>query len=254
MRPTECTAPGCHRKAAALGLCTMHYKRAWRGKPLTTPQVGDPSGFGRWGQMDRGEEDVLCHECGNRFASVGAHSVAVHGMSARQYRVAHGIPSTMPLVCLRLSRERSQQASSLVGSEGWKHMEAHRDPAAAAAARDESSFRRIGLAEESRRNGAKAKAKARAHPCRWCGRPVLGRRQTCSAACQSELRSWLTAEQRARQGEAAPGLSVTDVDDLRSGVDQEQVVRGLQGRGVRSQDIAAVLGVSAAWMSEHYPR
>lgn len=182
----QCSAPGCEREAKAKGLCMMHYKRQWRGKPVSQPEVGDPSGHGLWGVMDRGEHDVLCHECGRRYASVGAHAQRVHGMSAREYRLAHGIPSQMPLVSLELARRTSGHSRDRLGSDGWRRLEAARDPEAASHARDETAFRRIGMEAESRRNGSTRPA--RTHPCRICGAPMTGRRQACSEECRHTLR------------------------------------------------------------------
>ena len=61
-----CPVEGCGRTVWAKGLCLYHYKRQRAGKSLTDPKPahGTPSGFGRYGIMDRSETLVLCHECG----------------------------------------------------------------------------------------------------------------------------------------------------------------------------------------------
>lgn len=53
--------------------------------------VGDRDGFGRYGVVDEDDAGLLCHECGRRFAHLGLHAWRSHGMSAVDYRQAHGL-------------------------------------------------------------------------------------------------------------------------------------------------------------------
>jgi len=199
-----CPVTGCGRPVLALGLCSMHYKRQRAGKPLATPAKGDLSGYGRYGVMDRDEDSVLCHECGERFESVGAHLKSAHGMTAREYRDRHGIPRTTPLVCERISRTHAERARGQVGSAGWARLEAARDPAAASAARDEEAFARVSRSRRLDPDRARETGRGTALPhmvyecpvcqARWCPLPgtngVGYKRITCGReACRVGLLS-----------------------------------------------------------------
>ena len=141
-KPTTaaCTAPGCERQAVARGLCMLHYKRARAGRPLMDgPEVGSPDGHGRYGILDDDGDRVMCHECGRWYANLAAHA-AVHGLSARQYKLRHGLPLSRSLSPSKLREARSRAASDHVGSQGWQRLEKARNPARAAQARDPESF------------------------------------------------------------------------------------------------------------------
>mgnify|MGYP000124004124 FL=1 len=133
---SACIAPGCERSAIARGLCMLHYKRVRAGRPLTDPPVGSPDGCGRYGILDTDGERCLCHECGRWYRSLGAHVVAAHGQSARDYKRAHGLPLSRGLVAEEARRRMSERARSRVGTPGWERLKKARDPVAAARARD----------------------------------------------------------------------------------------------------------------------
>lgn len=104
------------RAAAARGLCMPHYKQQRRGQALPTgaePRVGDRDGFGRYGVLDRDKDGVTCHECGRRFAGLCQHAVMAHGMTAAEYRVAHGLPRGQALTSLAVSGVLSAGAAFL---------------------------------------------------------------------------------------------------------------------------------------------
>lgn len=153
-------------------------------------QPGDRSGFGRYGYLDGDDERVMCHECGNTFVSVAAHANLAHGMSADEYRSAHGIPRRVALVAPEKSRRMSKSAQSRVGSEGWERMVAKRDPTAASHARTPDTFKLRGLDAQSQRERAKKHIKGVRKPvtrrCRACGGLIHGRKNshTCSPLCQ----------------------------------------------------------------------
>lgn len=250
-----CPVTGCHRTVWAKGLCLYHYKRQRAGKPLTPdgPQVGDPSGHGRYGVVDRDEHQVLCHECGTWFASVAAHIYQAHGLTARAYRRRHGIPSKTPLVSLALGRELSERASARVGSAAWRRLEEARDPEAAMRARTPESWaskRRPEAGEQARVNGRANTPTV--YACAQCGSPLTGRRITCSPECESAHRDHALRTYQA----GLPGrITAAERDELLAALPTPgDVIRQLQARGAYSSDIAAALGVSPAWMAEHYPR
>ena len=118
----------------------LHYKRARAGRPLMDgPEVGSPDGHGRYGILDDDGDRVMCHECGRWYAKLAAHA-AVHGLSARQYKLRHGLPLSRSLSPSKLREARSRAASDRVGSQGWQRLEKARNPARAAQARDPESF------------------------------------------------------------------------------------------------------------------
>ncbi len=243
----------------ALGLCQGHYSRQRRGMPLidTGPRIGSPSGHGRYGIVDRTEDAALCHECGQWFESVGAHLRRGHGMTAAEYRARHGLKRTEPLTGRRASEERAAWSRERVGTAAWRRLEAARDPAAAAAARDEAAFHtpgaRRGRQERAQLASDTVRGTGREHPCAYCGQPITGRRMTCSDECTAQLRSDrafdqiqdryvpLTAEQRAQL-------------DTATGVDLDRLVRQLIDQGVASASIAAALGITRPAMSRRWPR
>ena len=200
----DCKAPGCPRTAIARDLCMMHYKRARAGRPLTDREVGSQSGFGLYGVLDVDETSVLCHECGERFASVGAHLARSHEMTAAEYRAVHGIPRTVPLISRSMSTGASERAKARLDTAGWRRLEDARDPAAASAARDQSVFDAVAATHrrtpERARAAGKSTRKARVTSCpvceaQWCPLPGGYGRITCSKNCWATLASWIRAAQ-----------------------------------------------------------
>lgn len=122
----------------------MHYKRDRAGRDLSEPEVGSPSGHGRYGVLDVDGGRVLCHECGGWYRSVGSHVARSHGLTAREYKIRHGLPLGTALVAPDLSELHSRNATGRVGGAGWARLEEKRNPAAASAARDEEAFRKRG--------------------------------------------------------------------------------------------------------------
>ena len=118
--------------------------------------MGSPDGCGRYGILDTDGERCLCHECGRWYRSLGAHVVAAHGQSARDYKRAHGLPLSRGLVAEEARRRMSERARSRVGTPGWERLEEARDPAAAARARDGIAHDAVSAAAR-RRSAAKAR-------------------------------------------------------------------------------------------------
>jgi hypothetical protein len=59
-----------------------------------------PSGVSIQGALEYDEEEdkVRCHECGEWFEWMGPHVWFKHGMTARQYKIAHGLNLTSALI------------------------------------------------------------------------------------------------------------------------------------------------------------
>lgn len=152
-------------------------------------KVGDSDGHGTYGHVDEEADGLLCHECGGHYRSLGVHAYMAHGMTADEYRAAHGIPQRVSLITTETREAVSAAASARVGSEAWQRMVEKRDPTAASHARTPESFQRRGedrarQIEVSRRNIAGVR-KPITRRCVVCGRLIVGRkgRDTCSPLC-----------------------------------------------------------------------
>lgn len=259
MTDRTCEVAGCDAPHLADGLCQRHYSQRRRGRLAPdAPQVGDPSGFGRWGVLDRDEESVLCHECGRRLGSLGYHLRRVHDMTVPEYQDAHGLARTVGLVSLGVARRLSERALDQVGGAGWQRLEAARDPVAASGARDEGAMRSPAALRQAARKGRALSVRQRGtgvvRECSVCGAPHQGRGVTCGRdACLTEVRS-----RRSRASTSARYVAASDeqASELRraTGDALGVVVRRLQSEGVSSASIARALGRSRAWVSEHFPR
>lgn len=100
MSERVCVAYRCNERARRGPLCPTHKRRLDRGGGLPTAGElfpGDVSGFGQFGVVDRDDTGVLCHECGQRYASLGVHIRKTHGIDVRQYRRVHGLRSSQSL-------------------------------------------------------------------------------------------------------------------------------------------------------------
>ncbi|WP_295804967.1 MucR family transcriptional regulator [uncultured Corynebacterium sp.] len=152
-------------------------------------QVGDKDGHGRYGIIDGDDERILCHECGRMYKSLAAHAQMAHGMTAEEYRTAHGIPKRIALVSPEVSAKQSEKAKARLGSEAWKKFEEKRDPTAASHSRDEDAFKRRGVDIEAQAQRARQHlkgARKKIRPCVVCGRPPMRtqmRPPVCSELC-----------------------------------------------------------------------
>lgn len=219
----------------------MHYKRQRAGRPLVDdrPEVGSPSGHGRYGLMDHDDESIMCHECGEWVGSVGSH-LRRHEMTAREYRARHGIPAGVPLTPPALSRRWSEAARSRIGTPGWQRLEAARDPAAASAARDVDALRSTRAVAESRaevaRRVGKTVRRGRVDVCevcgaKWCPLPGgYGRRICGSSGCSRE---WASINARMSAETRFGALRGRD----------SQIWR-LVDEGVRRADVAELYGLT----------
>lgn len=152
-------------------------------------KIGDSDGHGRYGHVDEEADGLLCHECGRHYRSLGVHAYTAHGMTADEYRAAHGIPQRVPLIATETREAVSAASAARVGSEAWLRMVEKRDPTAASHARTPESFQlrgedRARQIEVAKRNIAGAR-KPITRRCEVCDRPIVGRkdRPTCSPLC-----------------------------------------------------------------------
>jgi len=139
------TAPArdcvCGRRAVTRGLCRRCYGRALRGLPpvdeASISAFGQPDGYGGYGYLDVDVDGkrVLCHECGEWFASLGRHLSVTHGISSGEYRAAHGLARGQGLLAPELATRRADVARARIGSASWRRMQAAAASPAVRAAR-----------------------------------------------------------------------------------------------------------------------
>lgn len=242
----ECRQPGCHTDAIAKGLCRKHYSQARRGRlGPDLPEEGSPSGFGRYGVVDRDEYTILCHECGQRFEALAYHLRRAHEMTADEYRAAHGLPRTAGLVSLGVSRTQSERARERVGSPAWQRLEAKRDPVAASHARDEDAVRSPAVRRHAAIKGAEVSRTLRGtgdvKTCPVCGAKYRGRPKSCSPECAAQ----------AKRRHLVPRLAPEDVQRVRS--DPDQWAPRLLERGFGRRAIAEALGWDPGKVYRRWP-
>lgn len=144
-----CSVPGCGRGAVAHGLCLRHYKAA-RGKHAgePAPRVGQPVGAGVYGRVDETADGrLVCHECGGAYLNLAAHVALAHGMSADEYRETYELPRSTKLAAASM-RERIGRSSAR--PENLARLARVRDPAAAASARTDDTFRAVSRTQRAR--------------------------------------------------------------------------------------------------------
>ncbi|NNG40680.1 hypothetical protein HJ588_15550 [Flexivirga sp. ID2601S] len=151
--------------------------------------LGDPDGHGQFGILDEDADGLLCHECGRRLTHLGLHAWKSHGITAAEYRQAHGLARSRGLVASDTLATIRANGRRNYGTNG-RFVDA-RDPAAATAARlgAGAGMSPAGLAASRARPG-----RARLGTvvvCRWCGAqfcPLTSarRRRFCSKSCASK--------------------------------------------------------------------
>ncbi|POX94944.1 hypothetical protein C3473_11215 [Mycobacterium kansasii] len=94
-------------------------------------RIGDRDGFGEYGRLTITVGNrVLCHECGRDFLHLATHLARTHGITAERYRLAHGLPLTIPLVAATVS-QRMAAAWEANRDVHLDTLNQHRDPARA---------------------------------------------------------------------------------------------------------------------------
>lgn len=246
------------RPRVAKGLCSPCYKRARRSTlpAPSAPRVGDPSGYGTYGELDRDYDTALCHECGGRYEALGSHVYRAHEMTADEYRQAHGLPRTLSLQSLELQARLSRLGRERVGTPAWRRLEAARDPVAASMSRDDDAKRGgpgVYPARAERGPRHLPQRSRRVRTCPACGDEHTRRGDCCGKpACVSALRAQAA---RAEMAARYRPLTEAEVVEVRAATGEglRELVERLRGERVSSAEIGRALGRSGAWMSEHFP-
>ncbi|MFK0297236.1 MucR family transcriptional regulator [Streptomyces sp. NPDC090442] len=247
----------------AKGLCMRCYKRARAGRPLDDTELdryGQPDGHGLYGVLDDDGTSVLCHECGRRYRSLGPHVSGAHGMTAAEYKAAHGLARSRSLAATTLRESLSQQASARVGTAAWQRFENARDPEAAAHARTfppaPAQTRRT-QAAQSVANG-RASRKIMVRTCPGCGAqrcPLPGGydRKTCRAPeCIRALASRASLDHARRHAVTIRPLTEHERHQLRTltGPSLKDLVTTLKSEeGFLQNTLAAAVGISDTGLS-----
>lgn len=70
--------------------------------------VGDVDGFGLYGIVTETPAGLQCHECPWTGSHLGLHAYRTHGLTARDYRVVHGLKLSKGLVSADLHQRMSE--------------------------------------------------------------------------------------------------------------------------------------------------
>lgn len=161
--------------------------RPWHNQCVSDPsQVGDPDGEGHFGVLDEDTDGLLCHECGQRFTHLGLHAWKGHGLTADQYRQAHGLARSRGLVTSSTRATIVANARRTLATK--PQFIAARDPAAALAARLRDGI----VASPAGREASLAKPgrgrRGTVVVCGWCQvefcpLTAIKKRRYCSRSC-----------------------------------------------------------------------
>lgn len=237
-----CSHDQCSLLAVGQGLCATHYRRKRASLPLDDPlpALGSEDGHGRYGIVDEDHQGLLCHECGLRFGHLSNHVVRTHQMSAREYKLTHGLPLSQGLVATPIRAAMVQRGRAWTSSSGWATLERKRDPVAANAALRQDAQ---ALHSPARTRAATTHARALTQdqrgqpaPCTTCGEMIpkitgRKRRKLCDACLKEDLR-----QRRARTAAAQAAKNK----------DRDERIVSLRMQGLRLKDIAALVGLSAS--------
>lgn len=149
--------------------------------------VGEPDGVGRFGVLDIDDDGLLCHECGVRFLHLGLHVWRAHGITARAYRLAHGLARTRGLVAEPLRARLAENARDRLDAKP-RFLAARSPQNAAAAPREISPAGREALRVfNSRRGTGRLGTVVICERCAAAFCPLEGarRRRFCSRSCAS---------------------------------------------------------------------
>ncbi|WP_157405117.1 MucR family transcriptional regulator [Actinopolyspora halophila] len=241
------------RSPVARGRCLRCYKRARAGTDtVALSRYGQPDGYGWHGILTEDGQQVLCHDCGRWVSGLGMHARAAHGMSAADYRAAHGLPAGRGLISSEVSRQHSELARARVGTRAWERFTAARDPVAASQAREHAGVsasaalrQRSDIAASNGRAGRRAAVRScPVCAAQWCPLPGGYGRRTCGSSACRRARA---AERARAQREAAPQLTPQQhntLATLRGDELRAEVLRLKHQVGISQRAMATAIGTS----------
>lgn len=188
-----CKVTGCGRPVVANGLCSLHDSRKRAGRPLVREWDADAS----VGHLPRGDDFVVCLECGRRFQALGSHLKHAHSMTGDEFKRAHGLAMSEPLMCDRLVQHTAEHSRARVGTPEWGRFVARRD------ATNRDSITAAGRAERTEGSRAflarKSVGRPRTRTCPVCGALLEPRRKFCSTECAHVGKARAARHRAARQ-------------------------------------------------------
>lgn len=153
-------------------------------------KLGDADGHGRYGLLEEVPGGLVCHLCGYAFPNLGLHAWRGHGVTADQYRAAHGLQRRRGLVSTELAARIRAAAVARMTTAAGEAFVAARDPQRAQEVRLASPPRWRAAARASGRSG-----QGRLGTEVTCQNPACGavfcplhsarRRRFCSRSCAS---------------------------------------------------------------------
>ena len=203
---------------------------------------------------------MLCHECGRRYRSLGAHVNRAHTMTAAEYKAAHGLARSRSLAATTLRETFSQHSTARVGTAAWQRFENARDPEAAAHARTFPPAPAQTLRSQATQSVANGKAsrKVVVRTCpgcgaQWCPLPGGYARKTCRAPeCIRALAARATLDHARRRAVTIRSLTDHECHQLRTltGPSLKDLVTTLKSEeGFLQKTLAAAVGISDAGVS-----
>jgi predicted transcriptional regulator len=156
-------------------------------------ELGDVDGYGRYGVLDETGDGLVCHECGRAFPNLGLHAWRGHGMTAVQYREAHGLQRRRGLVASHLRWRIQTNAKTRMTTPAGQAFAAARDPQLAQAARLGEPRKWTAAARASNRaaragtgrHGTEVTCQNPACRAVFCPLHSARRRKFCSRSCAS---------------------------------------------------------------------
>lgn len=156
-------------------------------------EVGASDGHGQYGVLDEDADGLLCHECGRRIPQhLGVHVQRAHGLTADEYRRAHGLGRRGLVASDVRQRIAANARERLAGKPTFLE---RRDPAKATAARLAAGVSISPAGMEAIRQARAARNRAGRHgtvvTCERCGLQfcpleAAKRRRFCSRSCAAK--------------------------------------------------------------------
>lgn len=177
----------------AHGLCAKHDTRVKEWKQLVAPWEANPT----LGVLPRGDDWVLCLECGRTFKNLGTHLKFKHGMTGDEFKRRHELPMNAPLMCESMTEKIGAESRQRVGSPAWRRFERRRDQTngvtiALATIAPHTLGTRRALSEG-------ATGRPRTRRCPMCGNLLKPRQRYCCRSCAEAHRLLKIHERDARK-------------------------------------------------------
>jgi predicted transcriptional regulator len=82
-------------------------------RQIVPKEVGAPTNGAEEGAKQITDKSIPCLECGKSFKLLTHRHLALHGLTAEEYKNKWGYPKDIPLVCKSLQRERRRKMKDM---------------------------------------------------------------------------------------------------------------------------------------------